>query len=246
MHKLERGKPPEALARHARNGNQWQDISWDEKQQIRTELVHMQGERCAYCERSLQGKPWHIDHFRQRSLYPAGCFEWANLFGSCDDEHCCAKNKDKLANRYDWQKIIKPDADNPDDFLQFFADGTIAPRTDLDAEALQRASETLRVMNLDAKHGKLRHMRKHAISGWLDSLTKIRQQLLEGTAMEPSAPDTLEILEALVSDELEKMCDQTAMLPFSTAIRHSLQVFATPSGFPRESRLPSLGLPTAQ
>ena len=212
MHRLQRGKPPEALTRQARH-KKWQDLSGDEKQQVWEELERMQRNLCAYCERTLPENAKHIDHFRQRSLYPEGCFEWANLFGSCNDEHCCGKHKDKLARDYDFQNIIKPDADNPDDFLQFFADGTIAPRADLDTESRQRATETLRVMNLNAHNGKLRHMRKKAISGWLSSLETLKNQLLDSN-------------EELVQKELADMLRETATLEFATAIQHSLQALS--------------------
>lgn len=135
----------------------------------------MQGGRCAYCERRLDGHKKHIEHFRKRADHAAGVFDWHNLFGSCDDTGSCGKHKDERAKNWRWNDLIKPDLDDPDEFLQFFSDGSIRQRQDLTPAQQQRAQETLRVFNLD-QHSVLRDLRKDAVSGWLSSLDVVRTE----------------------------------------------------------------------
>jgi uncharacterized protein (TIGR02646 family) len=52
----------------------------------------------------------HIEHFRQRSRYHQGTFEWDNLFGSCNRPDNRGKHKDQCGN-YDYQDLIKPDVE---------------------------------------------------------------------------------------------------------------------------------------
>jgi uncharacterized protein (TIGR02646 family) len=168
----------------------------------------MQQTRCAYCEAALVDGDKHIEHFRQRSRYPAGTFDWANLFGSCNRKDTCGKHKDSCG-LYNHADLLKPDVDDPDDFLAFVSDGTIVPRSGQSPHALQRASETLRIFNLDAKHGALRHMRKQAAAGYLQTAEEFRQFSIEFDEAE---------WRPLLDQELAAI----AHLPFVTTIRHAL------------------------
>ncbi|MEN9866596.1 MAG: hypothetical protein RL748_2186 [Pseudomonadota bacterium] len=215
MRYLVRGNAPSLLqdSQWLKSKKQWRDVGNDDKAIIWQQLDLMQDGRCAYCERelSVQGKR-HIDHFHQRRAWAAGTFAWENLFGSCNDEQCCAKHKDNHAGKYDWQDLLKPDQDNPDDFLEFSSDGTVRPKEGLDPEKRRRAEVTLRVFNLDAERGPLRRMRQQAIVGWLNSLEELRQ-------MDDGSPEMGEVIEK----ELAQWLTQIEERPFSTAIRHALQ-----------------------
>ncbi|WP_163371957.1 retron Ec78 anti-phage system effector HNH endonuclease PtuB [Endozoicomonas acroporae] len=210
MHKLDRPQSPGCLSQYHYGRNQWRDLSNDDRQAIWSSLETMQGERCAYCECDLQQHGRHIEHFRQRSghNYPQGTFQWANLFGSCNREESCGKHKDRYRG-YNYQDLIKPDIDNPDDYLIFVPDGTIQIRQGLTAQQYQKASETLRVFNLNADNGPLRWMRNQAAAGYL----KLAEELLE-LATELEQDEWL----PLYHTELE----QIKGLPFETAIRHAL------------------------
>lgn len=142
MHKLERPEAPGCLARYQDGPKDWKRVSAAEKQDIWVKLEAMQGLRCAYCEEQLYPKRRHIEHFRQRSDYPQGTFQWDNLFGSCDKADSCGKHKDRQS--YSYGDILKPDIDNQDDYLRFLSDGRIVPRKNLPADRLHRAEETLR------------------------------------------------------------------------------------------------------
>ncbi len=223
MRKLLRGPMPDVLADKLRQKKRnpalnWRDVTPEEKAVIWQALEKMQGDRCAYCERSLDGHKKHIEHFHKRVDHDAGVFDWHNLFGSCLDLHCCGKHKDEKAKNWKVEDLLKPDEDEPDEFLQFFADGSIRQRQGLEPEQQRRAQETLRVFNLDG-HSALREMRKKAVYGWLESLETIRkkycEQLEKGDCTEQEAL-------ADMTSEVESLLDQTASLSFATAIRHAL------------------------
>jgi uncharacterized protein (TIGR02646 family) len=169
----------------------------------------MQGSRCAYCEAGITQGRRHIEHFIQKDRNPTVTFQWENLFGSCNRQDTCGKYKDHNASPYSDADLLKPDVDDPDDYLIFVHDGTIQPRQGLNAVQQKRAQETLRVFNLDADHGALRQMRRAATSGYLQTAEEL--WLLADNF------DDVE-WQQLLDDELAAIAD----LPFVTAIRHTL------------------------
>jgi uncharacterized protein (TIGR02646 family) len=211
MHKLKRDSAgPDCLRQYRHGRDQWTlaTPSPDERAEIWEKLDAMQGRRCAYCEADISDGRRHIEHFRQRGRYPQGTFEWANLFGSCNREESCGKHKDRCG-AYAPNNLVKPDVDDPEEFFLFVSDGTIAVRDGLSDAARCRAEETLRVFNLDAQHGPLRHMRKQAAAGYIQT----GEELMALAASYPE-PEWRPFLESEVA--------ATAHLPFATAIKHAL------------------------
>lgn len=210
MHRLNRGAAPACLAGYQYGVHQWANgiPASPEKAEIWTCLEGMQQSRCAYCEAALVDGDKHIEHFRQRSRHPAGTFDWTNLFGSCNRKDTCGKHKDSCG-LYNHADLLKPDVDDPDDFLVFVSDGTIVAREGLQPNQRNRATETLRVLNLDAEHGALRHMRKQAAAGYLQMAEEFRQF-------------STEFDEAEWRPLLEQELAAIAQLPFVTVIRHAL------------------------
>lgn len=210
MHKLNRGVSPACLAAYHYGVDQWCHTkpTYVERQDIWNCLDAMQAGRCAYCEVELEADDKHIEHFRQRSRHPAGTFDWTNLFGSCNRLESCGKHKDSCG-LYQHGDLIKPDVEDPDDFLVFVSDGTISIKAGLQAAARRRAEDTLRIFNLDAKHGALRHMRRMAAAGYLQTAEEFRQYALEfeETDWRPLFEEELAAIEPL---------------PFATTIRHAL------------------------
>lgn len=206
MHKLDRPAAPGCLARYQKGPQEWQRISSAEKREIWEQLDAMQGQRCAYCESNLSEGRRHIEHFRQRSRYPQGTFQWDNLFGSCNRAGSCGRHKDRT--QYRPSDLLKPDVDDPDDFLQFLADGQIVPRSDLSEGQRHRAEETLRVFNLDHERGALRQMRRSAVQGYLGTVEDLQQWA--------------ELDEDLYVEYLHEELKAIAGQPFETAIRHLL------------------------
>ncbi|GKW48596.1 retron Ec78 anti-phage system effector HNH endonuclease PtuB [Halomonas sp. NCCP-2165] len=207
MHKLVRPEAPKCLSRFRHGRDNWRrDVSFDDKREIWEKLEAMQGHRCAYCEDKLPEDRRHIEHFRQQSSHPQGAFQWDNLFGSCEKQESCGRRKDRTTYRDG--DILKPDVDDPDDYLQFLADGRIVPRNDLSAREHHRAEETLRVFNLDHERGALRQMRRSAVQGYLGTVEDLQE--------------CAELDEDLYFEYLHEELEAIAGQPFETAIRHLL------------------------
>ena len=210
MHKLNRPTAPRCLKKYDHRTNVWKDVSSEEKDGIWQQLEEMQEKRCAYCESKLPDDRKHIEHFRQRSSFGRLTFAWENLFGSCIREESCGKYKDKQS--YDPDSLIKPDIDDPDQFLVFLTDGRIIPKDGLSQSDLKKAKETLRVFNLDYERGPLRFARAQAVKGYLQTI-EVLQELAETN---PKGD-----LEPLIGEELEKI----EGLPYCTVIRHAFLKF---------------------
>lgn len=209
MQKLDRAicPAPACLGGYAHGVHTWDNVSSVHKGEIRAQLEAMQGRRCAYCEGDIDSLGQHIEHFRRKSLHPALTFDWGNLFWSCDQTDSCGHFKDHGAGPYNVNDLINPCCDDPDTFFIFQADGTISIRHGLSAAEQHRASETLRVFSLDAEWGRLRVMRKIAVSGYVDDAN---------TAFNEGWPP--DDIRAYFAEELE----YARHLPFYTAIRHVL------------------------
>jgi uncharacterized protein (TIGR02646 family) len=209
MRKLNRAdiNEPACLANYQHGHHQWDDVTGENKAQIRQQLQHMQGRRCAYCEGSLDALGSHIEHFRRKAPghFPQLTFAWCNLFWSCDQPDSCGHYKDHGAGTYDVNDLIDPCVDNPDTFFRFRTDGTVNVRSDLGAADKHKAEETLRVFNLNPHWGRLRNMRKAAVSAYVS--------FVDG-CVGFSAGE----LHDFFRDELAA----AATLPFFTAIRHVL------------------------
>lgn len=208
MHKLHRDAiPPTCLARYQHGRDQWSMGSPlpEERQEIWAKLDLMQGQRCAYCEASISDFSRHIEHFRQRSRYPQGSFDWTNLFGSCNRAGSCGDHKDKCGN-YPPGDLIKPDEEDPEQFLVFSDDGSIHPRAGLSDRDRQRAEASIRIFHLD---GVLNQIRRSEVAGYVQT-----------------AEEFAEMAEVFPEDQwlplLEEEIANIANLPFSTAIKHVL------------------------
>lgn len=213
MHRLHRAPQGPACLQHYRHGrDQWgmQSPTPAERADIRTQLDAMQATRCAYCEAALKEDARHIEHFRQRNRYPQGTFEWSNLFGSCNRDDTCGKHKDDCGS-YKHVDLIKPDIEDPDDFLVFDPQGGVHPKADLTPQAHHRAQETIRILNLQGAG--LPYMRSAAAYGYQQQV----EQWAEYASQFPEAD-----WRPLVEQELQQELATTAHLPFSTAIRHTL------------------------
>jgi len=210
MHKLERPLAPSCLASFRHGLNNWDDVLPTDKDEIWQQLNQMQKQRCAYCECSIAGeRKSHIEHFRQRDRYPQGTFDWSNLFGSCNSSDSCGNHKDRCGE-YNHQELIKMDEEDPEQFFLFVSDGTIALRPNLSKSEKHRAEETLRVFNLDAKHGRLRRMRQAAVQGYVQTAEELMEM---ATTFDESE------WYPLLEQELEAIKNH----PFATAIKHTLE-----------------------
>ena len=209
MHKLDRSvcTAPACLGGYRPGINSWADVCSKDKAEIRASLEAMQGKRCAYCEGDLDELGQHIEHLQRKRDYQALAFDWNNLFWSCGQTDSCGHFKDHGAGPYTVADLINPCSDDPDTFFIFRSDGTISLRRDLCGADQWRARETLRVFSLDAEGGRLRGMRKRAVSGYVISANE---------AFEAG------FLPEEIQEYFARELEYTKAQPFCTAIRHVL------------------------
>lgn len=211
MHRLHRNvQAPASLQRYHHGRDNWDTLTWEVRREIRAKLCDMQGGRCAYCEAEISIDRSHIEHFRQRGRYPQGTFDWENFFGSCNRSDTCGDHKDKCGP-YNPSDLLKPDIDDPDEFLMFDPQGGIHPKAGLTAGNQHRAQETIRILNLLG--GGLPYMRHAAAKGYMQNL-EIWAEYAANFLEEEWRP--------IVEQELAQELAFTADLPFATVIRHTL------------------------
>ncbi|MBS1081730.1 TIGR02646 family protein [Gluconobacter kondonii] len=191
----------------------WTDVSSEQKAEIWISLHAMQGERCAYCECDIGTRNRHIEHFIQKGRMPRETFNWANLFGSCCTKNTCGDLKDRVGT-YSYSDVLKPDIDDPDEFLLFVLDGTITFREGLTSIKETRARTTLQILGLHHNNGPLRNMRCQAVKGYIQTA----ESFAEFSAEDPENTCGWR-------EELEEELRRVADLPFSTAIRHMFEAF---------------------
>lgn len=208
MKKLVRSNAPACLANLVSGRDSWGSA---DKTQIWEALNIMQGGFCAYCECKLTRK--HIEHFKTRSSYTHLTFDWNNLFGSCGDSSQkggwlrCGIYKDNGAGAYDPEHLIKPDIDNPSDYLLFLTTGDVRPHAHLSEEDRIIATETIRVLNLN-NDPVLFGSRKSAIMAELKEIEVFYELMAEQTGDD---------FDDLLQDELSRI----QSLEFSTALIHA-------------------------
>ena len=205
MRSLHRNAAPACLATYQHPTNTWDDVGTQQKNEIRAHLEQMQGRRCAYCEGPLDALGQHIEHFRRKRLFPLLTFAWTNLYWSCDQTDSCGHYKDHGAGTYDVNDLVEPCVHDPDHFFRFRSDGTISIRPGLSPAAQHKAEETLRVFHLNPNWGRLRNMRKAAVSPYI-------------ALVDSDDGFSVDELRQFFSDELSQAVAQ----PFYTAIRHVL------------------------
>lgn len=207
MHKLNRPAEPACLRSYRHGRDNWADVSSGDKVDIWQQLETMQGLRCAYCEDALRDDKRHIEHFQQRSRNVAITFAWDNIFGSCNKPGSCGKHKD--LQHYNAHDLIKPDIDDPEEYLQFLSTGRIVPQNELNPDQQRKAEETLRIFNLDHDRGPLRQMRQSAVAGYIQQAEELAEF---ATILDPDEFDHYR------NGEVAAIAD----LPFATAIKHVL------------------------
>lgn len=205
MRQLNRGRAPSCLATFKHGANNWGDVTSDQKKEIWKGLDAMQGQRCAYCEADISSADKHIEHFVQKGRDVTQTFVWGNLFGSCCREDSCGKHKDAKARPYSDADLIKPDVEDPEQFLVFEPLGGVRPRQGLGQADAKKASETIRIFNLD---GVLSAIRRREVAGYVQTAEEIAS--------------FFELDPALGQQALQDELTATSHLPFATAIKHVL------------------------
>lgn len=177
MRNLTREQAPNCLDDCINNNRNWNSLTDAEKDEIWIELNKMQGEFCVYCDSHIIIPRRHIEHFIPQNILKeisiSKIFEWDNLFGSCNELDHCGRYKDRViehfstirhdsydsAKYYLAENLIKPDSDDTSHFFNYSIHGNITLPSN--HEYIDKAKETIRVLNLDASN--LINLRKNQI-----------------------------------------------------------------------------------
>jgi len=106
---------------------------------------------CAYCEKEIDetSEKSNIDHFKTRHLFPKLTLDYNNLLVSCNSVGRCSNYKDQNIRLADYNKIINPVLDNPNDFFNYHLTGEIYPKHSLSPSDKERAESTLEFFQLN-------------------------------------------------------------------------------------------------
>jgi len=124
-----------ARVRTPRTSDAW---SYDEIASIRVRLrehilLQEQNLLCAYCEKEIDNEKENsnIDHFKLRDKYPEKTLEYENLLVSCNSKGRCSSYKDShISSKDDYEKIVNPVIEDPDDFFEYMLTGSIVAKDD--------------------------------------------------------------------------------------------------------------------
>lgn len=121
------------------------------KPDVRTQLMVDQHKKCAYCEKTLEDEPRHVEHYRPKSKYHNLAFTWNNLFGCC---WACNNKKGNVfpvedeTKRFTSQEIpllINPYIDDPAEYIAFHED-IATTKQGLTGLKKRKAEETIKLL----------------------------------------------------------------------------------------------------
>lgn len=107
----------------------------------------------SYTEKPLSDSI-HIDHFRNKSIYPKLTFDYSNFlvddlndnYGACYKDNHAGVAKSTFDGK---DRIFCPVAENMADYIDFTFNGTMLPKDSLGDIDTNRVKETIRVFNLN-------------------------------------------------------------------------------------------------
>lgn len=137
----------------------WNEIGNAEKsfkkRLIRHILRKEQNNVCAYCEKEIKyyGKVSGIDHFKKRDDCPKDVLNYNNLLVSCQAQGHCESFKDSQKSHTcaDYDNIINPTIDNPNDFFEYGLAGDILIKENLNNIQKKKAEFTIKIFKLNAQ-----------------------------------------------------------------------------------------------
>jgi uncharacterized protein (TIGR02646 family) len=200
------------LEQYKTENKKWENLQSTDKKLKKllwSAIEKMQGTYCCYCEiffnvdkKDPRHLDRHIEHFYAKSKYSDKTFDWDNLFGSCGrrgGSTCGHHKKDR-----DSSDLIKPDHDNPADFLQFSSTGKVEAKSNLDDCQRTRAKTTIEILNLNEQN--LVNERQKTISTFQKELNEI-----DNLKIEEQKKYFYSLEERIISGE-EKISFKTALL----------------------------------
>ena len=117
------------------------------KRVLRSALRGLAHGKCVYCESALEVTDYfEVEHYVAKSVAPDLAFEWTNLLPAC---RRCNNAKGEQDHR---NALLKPDEEDPEPYFWIHPDtGKLEPHPKLDETQAHRASETIRLCDLQRK-----------------------------------------------------------------------------------------------
>lgn len=166
---VKQGEPPSFTDWKSLANPDWQptydDLSGDEKREVKAALMDEQGHICCYCERRLIDSDSHIEHFQPQSDPAVDPLDFDNLLCSCQNQikkgepRHCGNLKDQW---FDPVLLVSPLDPDCEARFAHTGDGRIKPASGCDPGAV----ETIQRLGLDLP--KLNALREKAIEPFLD------------------------------------------------------------------------------
>lgn len=108
---------------------------------------------CCYCEKEIDesSEVSNIDHFKTRNLFPNLTLDYNNLVVSCNANKQCSSYKDKhVKSQKDYENIVNPVLENPNEYFDYLLTGEIFPRDNLRDSARKKAIFTIKIFQLNS------------------------------------------------------------------------------------------------
>jgi uncharacterized protein (TIGR02646 family) len=145
----------------------WKRFPTELKELLREYICAEQGHICCYCERRLNPKEMHLEHFKpkDKNKFPLNQLDYDNLFCSCQLElekgepRHCGNSK---GSWFDEGLIVSPLEPNCQNRFKYTFDGQVFPNNQYDIGA----QATIERLKLDTD--KLNKLREMAIEPFLD------------------------------------------------------------------------------
>jgi uncharacterized protein (TIGR02646 family) len=137
MFKISKNEPDffiksKSKVKFPKNSNAWSSTEIEAiRPQLREHiLLEEQNLLCAYCEKTVDDNPKNsnIDHFKLKAghLFPEKTLDYTNLVVSCNTNGRCSSYKDThIKLKEDYNNIVNPIIENPDDFFDYLITGRI-------------------------------------------------------------------------------------------------------------------------
>jgi uncharacterized protein (TIGR02646 family) len=135
----------------------WHELGEDEKG-FKTKLreyilLEEQNMLCAYCEQEIESDETssNTDHFKKRDWCARETLEYNNLLVSCKNEFHCENIKDKFkfTRCSEFDKMVNPVIENPNNFFDYGIDGDIFAKDGLSVIDKEKAEFTIKVFELN-------------------------------------------------------------------------------------------------
>jgi len=135
----------------------WSEIGKNEKG-FKTKLreyilLEEQNMLCAYCNQEIEAEDTYsnTDHLKKRDWCGRETLEYRNLLVSCKNKFHCENIKDnfKFTHCSEFDKIVNPVIENPDNFFDYGIDGDIFAKNGLNQLDKEKAEFTIKVFALN-------------------------------------------------------------------------------------------------